>query len=107
MRRSSVVRVAGVMLLAFVALVLVSAAIAAGSGQAKNATLQQYGNEQGTPVPGAQVSAGNGVGVEGVQANAVLPFTGVQLTIFVLGGIVLVASGLALRSTARGRPPRS
>jgi hypothetical protein len=107
MRRSSVVRVAGVMLLSFVALVLVSAAMAAGSGQAKNATLQQYGNEQVTPIPGAQAPGGNGAGVLGAQAKAVLPFTGVQLTIFVLGGIVLVASGLVLRSTARGRPPHS
>lgn len=38
------------------------------------------------------------------KAAGVLPFTGTELTIFAIVGLVLLASGLLLRSTARQRP---
>lgn len=42
-------------------------------------------------------------GVEATRTSGTLPFTGLQLTVFALVGLGLVAGGLLLRSTGRRR----
>jgi len=51
--------------------------------------------------PGSGLGEGGGVqGAVGGAANGTLPFTGLDVVFLVLGGLVLLAAGLALRAVS-------
>jgi opacity protein-like surface antigen len=63
----------------------------------KDAVLQGYGN--GNVQPGLQQELGR---VSGVQGGA-LPFTGLDLTLMLVGGSALLLAGAGLRKVTRNR----
>ena len=75
-----------------------------------SAVVQGYGNpvanvglkNSGTGVAGVQKSVGKRP-LAATRQRGQLPFTGAELTIFAIGGILLLGSGLLLRVTARER----
>lgn len=73
---------------------------------AKDATLQGYGGVGSQPVV-AGVAGAQHTGASGSQAGSAagtLPFTGLQLAVFVVLGVALVGGGLLLNRVGRGRP---
>ena len=71
---------------------------------AKNAALQGYGGMGSQPVvagvAGAQASNGS---APIAKASGSLPFTGLQLTAFMVIGLALVGGGILLHRAGRGR----
>ncbi len=63
----------------------------------KDAVLQGYGNEN--VQPGLQQELQGGA----AGANAGLPFTGLDLTLMIVGGTALLLTGAGLRRLARNR----
>ena len=69
---------------------------------AKNATLQGYG---GVATPGVAAGvAGAQHSAAGTSGGGTLPFTGLQLAVFVVLGLALVGGGMLLHRASRGRP---
>jgi hypothetical protein len=63
----------------------------------KDAVLQGYGNQNVQPALQQQLEAAGAVKGSG------LPFTGLDLTLMVVGGMVLLLTGAGLRRVARNR----
>ena len=55
----------------------------------------------GTPVAGYGGQGGQAQGALGSQQGDTLPFTGAQAGLAVIGGVILLGSGFALRRAAR------
>jgi hypothetical protein len=72
---------------------------------AKNAALQGYGGVGSQPVVAgvAGAQAANGGAAPATQASGSLPFTGLQLTAFMVIGLALVGGGILLHRAGRGR----
>ena len=62
----------------------------------KDAVLQGYGNQNVQPALQQQLSAAGG-------AKGGLPFTGLDLTLMIVGGTALLLTGAGLRRVARNR----
>lgn len=64
-------------------------------------TVQGYSNPVVAGVSPAASNANGAAGVAAVNQSGALPFTGAQLSIFVIIGAALLAAGLLLRATGR------
>jgi hypothetical protein len=97
-------RLLGLAIAIAAAFLLLAAPASAGNNQinSKNATKQGYGgvSQQSSP-PSSPAQNAQGVGAAQASGSAALPFTGLQLGVFVVVGLALLGGGLLLRRASR------
>jgi hypothetical protein len=85
-------------------LCVLALAAAPGAALAASPTASGYSETGGSAVPTAAAHAATrGTGSAATKGKS-LPFTGADLGLAVLGGVILLSLGLVLRRTTRGTP---